>query len=177
MHKADNILKNKNILVTGGTGFIGGRLIEILITKYGVNKISVLVRNFAHGARIARFPIEMFYGDITNSDSVDKACQDIDIVFNCVHDFTSRPNLQRQISIDGTKILAKAIVKNKVKKLIHISTVAVYGLIKDGNINEIFPYRSCGDFYSKLKIKSDQIIKSYYRKYNLPAVILQPTIV
>ena len=50
----------KPVLITGGTGFIGGRLIERLVLE-GNADVRVLVRNFASVSRVARFPVEMVH--------------------------------------------------------------------------------------------------------------------
>jgi len=58
-----------NILITGATGFIGGRLIEVLIKEFDIN-INVLVRNYKNASRIARFPINFFAGNIMDYPSL-----------------------------------------------------------------------------------------------------------
>ena len=51
-------LANKTVLVTGATGFIGGRLAERLVVEHGA-RVRALVRNFGRAARLARYPIEL----------------------------------------------------------------------------------------------------------------------
>src|SRR2546428_9154219 len=64
-------LTGKRILVTGGTGFLGGRLIERLVLA-GHSSVRVLVHTFAHAYRVARFPLEIGRGDITKPDDVER---------------------------------------------------------------------------------------------------------
>ena len=56
-------LTNATVLVTGATGFIGGRLAERLVVEHGA-RVRALVRNFGRAARLARFPIELVQGDL-----------------------------------------------------------------------------------------------------------------
>ncbi|MGI9287253.1 MAG: NAD-dependent epimerase/dehydratase family protein, partial [Pseudomonadales bacterium] len=71
----------KTILVTGATGFIGGRLVERLVLEEGAN-VRALVRNFSSASRIARFPVAMIRGDLTEADKVREAMQGCDVVFH-----------------------------------------------------------------------------------------------
>ena len=65
-------LAGKRCLVTGGTGFIGGRLVERLVAEHGA-EVRVLVRNVARAARIARFPVQMVSGDVAERADVERA--------------------------------------------------------------------------------------------------------
>ena len=61
------------VLVTGASGFIGGRLVERLV-RQGAD-VRVLVRNPASAARLARFPLTFHLGDVTNAADLEKAVQ------------------------------------------------------------------------------------------------------
>ena len=76
-------LSGKRVLVTGGTGFIGGRLIERLVVDYKAD-VRALVRNFARASRIARFPIQMVHGDVINPSDVNQAADGCEFIFHCV---------------------------------------------------------------------------------------------
>ncbi len=56
-------LQGANILVTGATGFIGGRLVEYLVLHYKAN-VHALTRNYGRAVHLARFPIQLFLGDV-----------------------------------------------------------------------------------------------------------------
>jgi len=77
-------LRGKQVLVTGGTGFIGGRLVEKLVLECDA-KVRVLVRNFAHSASIARFPLEIIQGDVTDTEAVRRAADGCDVIFHCAY--------------------------------------------------------------------------------------------
>ncbi len=79
-------LSGKQVLVTGATGFIGGRLVEKLVLEQHAN-VRVLVRDFSHASRIARFDLEMMRGDITDSSAVTEATKGCEVIFHCAYGF------------------------------------------------------------------------------------------
>ena len=72
-------LAERSILVTGATGFIGGRVCERLIQD-GATRVRALVHNVQHAARIARLPIELCPGDLMDKASLDRALDGMEFV-------------------------------------------------------------------------------------------------
>lgn len=169
-------LRNKTILVTGGTGFIGGRLIERLVLEYGA-RVRVIVRNFTSASRIARFPIEMIHGDIVDGRVVSEAAEGCDVIFHCAYDFTGSAQHKENVSVKGSENVCKAALQNKVERLVHVSTFSVYGSTPDGHLNEDSPRQPPKDIYAKTKLAAEDLVTDYYRKYNIPVSVVQPTIV
>ena len=165
------MLSKKKALVTGGTGFIGGRLVEKLILYHGTIP-QVLVRNFTSAVRLARFGLAMVKGDIDDASAVDRAVEGCDVVFHCAHDFM---NAQR--NLDGARILAEACLQHKIKRLVYVSSVSVYEPLSDGNLDESAPAEPCGWEYPDNKLAVEHIFLEYMERHGLPLVILQPTIV
>jgi len=103
-------LRDSRILVTGGTGFIGGRLVEHLVLKYGAD-VHALVRNFARAPRIARFSIKMFPGDVTDPEAVDRAVENCDIVFHCAYGGAGGATQQKRATVRGMENVLKAFIE------------------------------------------------------------------
>jgi len=169
-------LRGKKVLVTGGTGFIGGRLVEKLVLECDA-KVRVLVRNFTSAARIARFPLEMVHGDVTDIEAVRRAADGCDVIFHCAYGNKGTPKQQRMVTVGGTEAVAKAALVAGVSRVVHMSTVSVYGRTPDGDLDETAPRRRSGDLYSDTKLQAEQLVFDYHRKYGLPVVVIQPTIV
>jgi len=165
-------------LVTGATGFVGNYLIEELL-KHNY-KITCLVRKETklHNQN----KINLVLGNITNKESVDEAVKGKDIVFHLVGigniSALSRDSYEkfREVNVEGTRNVLDACKKYKVKKIIYLSSTAAMGLIKKSVINE---NDICNPKtpYQKSKYESEQLIKGYIQRYNLPVIILRPTMI
>jgi len=93
-------LSKKQVLVTGGTGFIGGRLIERLYFEFQAT-VRTLVRNMTNAVRISRFPIEIIQGDVTNLDDVKRAAHGCDVIFHCAHGNQGSDEVRRLVNNKG----------------------------------------------------------------------------
>lgn len=169
-------LREKTVLVTGGTGFIGGRLVERLVLEEGC-RVQVLVRNFGHAPRIAGLPIEMRSGDITDRRAVEAATEGCDVVFHCAFDFVPSLKGQRQTGVEGTTNVAQAALAAGVERLVHLSTVAVHWPAGDGDLVEDSPWPSSEDAYTLVKREAEERVRELHREAGLPVVILRPTLV
>src|SRR4030065_1087024 len=117
-------LEGKTILLTGGTGFIGSRLVEKLILQHKAH-VRVIARNYSKAMRIARFPVDILAADVTDKDIVIKAMENCDIVFHCAHDSVLTAGPQRQMAIQGTMNVAQAALQHNVSRMVHVSTFVV----------------------------------------------------
>ena len=177
----------KKIIVTGGSGFIGCNLVKLLVKKkYFVINIDKLGYS-ANSYNLKKLKKNKNYKflkiDINNKAKLFKILNFYkpDAVFNLaaethVDRSIDNPSNFIKSNINGVfnllEALRKYIKKNGKKiKLIHISTDEVYGDIKKGKKSgENYPYNPSSP-YAASKASADQIIKSYIRTYNFPAII------
>ena len=170
-------LSGVRVLVTGGTGFIGGRLVERLVLEHDV-RVRVLVRNFARVPRIARFPIEMIHGDVTNRDDVERAVNECQVVFHCAAlGSKGRREMYQPVNVEGTRNVLEAALQAKVKRVVHLSSLTVYGDTPDGDLDESAPRHYAGYGYADTKLDSERVAFEYAEKHGLAVAVLQPTIV
>ena len=97
-------LRGRRVLVTGGSGFIGGRLVERLVRRSGA-EVRVLVRRFASAAGLARFPIEFVSGDVTDPPALAAAVAGCDLVFHCAYGTTGSQRRRAFVNREGTRRL------------------------------------------------------------------------
>jgi len=170
-------LTGKRVLVTGGTGFIGGRLIERLVLECHAS-VRVLVHTFDHAYRIARFPIELVRGDITKLEDVEQTIDECEMVFHCAYGNAGDNEKRRLVNVEGTKNVLEAALHARAKRVVHLSTMAVYGWgTPDGNLDETTPRRYSGNAYSDSKLDAEQLALRYAKEHGLPVAVLQPTVV
>jgi len=167
-----NIIKNKNILVLGPTGFIGNRLIEKLLLDIGCNNVTPLIRSFSKCAKLARFNINLSKGDLLNKKELSPSFYNKHIIFNCAYDFkgTLRDNMQMI-----NNIIDLCIENNAT--LVHLSTISVYEPLPDFEIDESYVQLKHNSEYAENKYKLECIVNNNIKERNLKAIILQPTIV
>ncbi len=173
----------KKIIVTGGLGFIGSNLIDLLISKnyfvINVDKITYS-SNFYN---VKEFKSSKKYKFI-KCDLKDKKLKKIFLKYkpSAIFNLAAETHVDR--SIDNPDIFVQSNIvgvlnllecfKNFSKKynskLIHISTDEVYGDVLYGRSSENYPYKPSSP-YAASKASSDHLVSSYVRTYKIPAVI------
>ena len=173
----------KKLIVTGGLGFIGSNLIEILLRKnfYVINLDKITYSSNFYNAK--EFKKSKNYKFI-RCDIKDKNFKKIlfkfkpDGIFNLaaethVDRSIDNPDSFIQSNIVGVFNLLESFKEYSKKyrsKLIHISTDEVYGDIFYGRSSENYPYKPSSP-YAASKAASDHLVSSYVRTYKIPAVV------
>lgn len=166
-------LAGKRIFVTGASGFIGGRLIERLATECRV-KIRALVQHWSRASRIARFPVELVRGDVTDARVVARAVAGCEVIFHCAYGNAGTAERQREVNVTGTQNILEAVGAHPVARLVHLSTILVYGETQDGEIDESAPRRYLGLVYPDSKLDAEKLVLKYARDKRVPVAVLQP---
>jgi UDP-N-acetylglucosamine 4,6-dehydratase len=128
-----NFLKNKSILVTGGTGSFGKRFIKILLEKHNVKKIVVFSRDELKQSEMSdelikyKKKLRFFIGDIRDLQRIKLALNDVDIVIHAaalkqVPTAEYNPFEVVKTNIIGTQNVIDAIIESKVERAIALST-------------------------------------------------------
>ena len=174
---------NKNIIVTGGLGFIGSNLIDLLISKkYSVinlDKVSYS-SNFYNLKEHKNNTKYKFIKCDLNSKKISNILLKYKPI--CIFNLAAETHVDRSIdgpknfinsNVLGTFNLLEAFKTFSTKynsKLIHISTDEVYGDILKGRSDEKYSYKPSSP-YAASKAASDHLVYSYIRTYKIPAVI------
>jgi len=173
----------KKIVVTGGLGFIGSNLIDLLLKKkffvINIDKITYS-SNFYNTKEYKNSKNYKFI----KCDIKDKKFNQILIKYKpiCIFNLAAETHVDRSIdnpenfiqsNIVGVYNLLECFknFSNKYKsKFIHISTDEVYGDILNGRTSENYPYQPSSP-YAASKAASDHLVSSYVRTYKIPAII------
>ena len=173
----------KKVIVTGGLGFIGSNLIDLLIKK------NFFVINIDKGTYSSNFyNVKEFKNSkkykFIKLDIKDKKIKNILFKYKPLGIFNLAAETHVDRSIDNPDSFIQSNIvavynllenfrnftkKNKCK-LIHISTDEVYGDILTGRSHEKYPYQPSSP-YAASKAASDHLVSSYVRTYNLPAIV------
>lgn len=156
----------ERVLVTGAGGFLGGWVVEC----FGMAGIPVRagIRSWKSAVRLARQPTEMVPCDVLSLKQLSAALQGCDAVVHCAVG-------DERVSIEGTRNLLKVARENQLRRIVHLSSVAVYGK-SSGMISEVHPRRSRGNRYAKMKIEAEKVCEEFIA-LGTPVVILRPSIV
>ncbi len=146
------------VMVTGGTGFLGGALCKEL--KKRQYQVSTIARSKA--ADLEKNGIEVFYGDLTDKDFVEKSLSGLDSVIHAA----GKPGVwgpyedYYKNNVVGTENIISGCLKNKIKSLIFTSSPSVVFDLKDQNgVNEKEPYlESYKAHYPKTKAIAEQLV-------------------
>ena len=173
----------KKIIVTGGLGFIGSNLIDLLLKKnfYVINIDKATyssnlynVKEFKNSKRYKYIKLDIKDKKINHVFQKYKPVGIFNLAAETHVDRSiDNPDSFIQSNIVGVYNLLesfKSYSKKNKSKLIHISTDEVYGDILSGRSHEEYPYQPSSP-YAASKAASDHLVSSYIRTYNLPAMI------
>ena len=168
----DGALAGKRVLVTGASGFIGGRLVEKLALEEGAKTIAA-VRTFRNAARVSRLPpdavsmrrLDMADCAAAELDGLVKGC---DVVFHLARDMDAH-----KANEDFARLLGAACIRAGTR-LAHVSSLGVYEPLPDAPLTEESPM---GRRASDDKFAAQRQILRMVREDGLEATVIQPTIV
>lgn len=166
---------SRKILVTGGTGFIGGRLAERLAVEEQA-RVRVLVHDWRKAVWVSRTHVELVQGDVRDQDSVAQAIQGCETVFHCVG-VDGTPDDCRSTNIEGTRNVLKCALDAQVARVVYLSSIAVHGPNPPDNANELDEFRLTGSPYGDSKVMAEKVVWQFWQEQRLPVVIIRPTFV
>lgn len=175
----------KNILVTGGCGFIGSNFIHHMLSHYDYKIINLDALTYAGNLENLKdietnLNYKFIHGRIEDRVLVNRLINEEKIAF-IIH-FAAESHVDRSIAdsspfiktnIVGTHVLLEAAKKNNIEKFVHISTDEVYGSLgSTGLFTELTPIRPNSP-YSASKASSDLLVRSYVETFKFPATIVR----
>jgi nucleoside-diphosphate-sugar epimerase len=158
------------VLITGAGGFVGGWVAEAFHLQ-GWAEVRAGISRWSSAARIARFPIEIVECDVMNEATLMAALEDVDYVVHCAR---GRGD-DNTVTVEGTRRLLRCAQAEGVKKLIYMSSVAVYGAAVgavDEDTHPVFPVTE----YGKGKREAEEICREWATD-SFPIAAVRPTLI
>ena len=172
-------LKDKEVLVTGGCGFIGSEITKQL-SSHGAH--ITIIDNLSSGKEqnIKGIKnVKLIVSDLSNQEVVEKAVEGKEYIINLaalpfIPDSYYFPRKFFDVNVNATIDLAIAAIKEKkIKRFVHISSSEIYGTARyipmDEN-HQTIPQST----YAVSKLAGERVIFTLHKEHNLPAVIIRP---
>lgn len=168
-----------NILVTGGSGFVGARLARALIERG--DHVRVLRRANSSLVALADLPVEHVVGDILDREAVARAVEGCDLVFHTAAISSYWRARREQIyrtNVEGTRIVMEACLHAGVRRVVHTSSVAAIGIAPGGFADEQTPFDALSRtfVYADSKRMAEEEVQRAVAR-GLDAVIVNPATV
>jgi nucleoside-diphosphate-sugar epimerase len=175
MKKKEN-WQNKNVLLTGATGFVGPYLIRELLDRNA--KVKALTMDKARNLAGLEDKISLVRGNITDSGSLQDIMKDINIVFHLaavsnVNYAIAHPRETFEINATGTLNLLEDARKNRIGKFVYISSSHVYGIPQYIPMDEKHPVNP-REPYAASKAAAEMLVNAYALNYGLRTAIIRP---
>ena len=164
-------MQNKNILITGGAGFIGSHIADSLIEN---NNITIIDNLSTGKIKNLKYPehdnLKLIKADICKTN-LDDLTSGIDYIFHLaamasVPLSVENPVECNEINVNATVKLLNSAVNNDVKKVVFSSSSAVYGENRNMPLKETEPPMPTSP-YAASKASCEQYLKSFYESYGL----------
>jgi len=174
-------LDGKKILVTGGAGFVGSHIIDLLIDE-GCAEI-VAIDNMVRGRpenladALARGPVRLVEGDIRDRRLMDGLVANADVVFHQaalrITQCAEEPRPALEVMVDATFDLLELCVKHRVEKVVAASSASIYGMADLFPTTESHhPYNN-RTLYGAAKVFNEGLLRSFHEMYGLDYVALR----
>ena len=181
---ADNSIKVARALVTGAGGCIGRGLVKRLVAEgCQVNALDVdaaalerLLDTFPQGA------VTAFYGDLANTEILQKACTGVDAVFHAAAKVHSIPRSAKEeaeffeVNVSGTENLLRACSGQSLRAFVFFSTIAVYGTGDGSPLAEATPLNP-ENSYARSKLQAEQRVMEFFRNAAVRPTIFRMSLV
>lgn len=163
------------VFVTGGSGFIGARFVKLL--DGAGHRARCLVRETSDTRALRELDVELVHGDVTDRDSLLQGMAGCDRVVHLanLYEFWMRDRTAfRRVNVDGTRTVMEAALATGVAKVVHVSTMAVFGDAAWPVTETSEPGPRCFGEYARSKRAGDAVVWDLHEREGLPVVVVYP---
>jgi predicted dehydrogenase/nucleoside-diphosphate-sugar epimerase len=168
--------QSRPILVTGASGFIGCRVVELLRLREKC-AVRAVVHNPGNASRLARLDVELVQADLGSHESAHQLVQGCDSVVHCaIGTDWGEPRKIFDVTVNGTKRLAEEALESRLRRFVHVSTMSVYGddMQLRGELDESTPLQPVrGSVYGESKLAAENAVMELVQ-HGLSAAVFRP---
>lgn len=163
------------IFITGGTGFIGGYLVQQLAATE--HELVCLARASSDVEPLERAGATVVRGDLTEPNSYAEGiagCEWVVSLANLFDFWVPDRRRYREVNVEGTRALLEAALEAGASKVVHVSTGAVYGDASWPITESSEPGPHCASDYARSKREGDRVAWELFDSRGLPLVMIYP---
>jgi nucleoside-diphosphate-sugar epimerase len=163
------------VLVTGAAGFLGGHLIDMLVERG--DEVRAMVRPVEDASHLRTLTgVEIVHGDLTDASSLKNAVQGVQRVYNVAAKTGpwGAESVYQAVNVWGVADLIRVAMDAGVERIVHTSSITVYGHHLHGVVSEDHPYHAEDNPYSRTKIEGEKLITDLVEGSGAPVVIVRP---
>jgi len=163
-------------LVTGATGFVGNHLVAALRARGCA--VRVLALPTEDTSMLEQAHVAIYRGDVRRAETLVEPMRGADTVFHLagIHGPWRPKQEYYSVNVKGTENVCRAALAAGTRRLIHVSTWAVYGTGLGRSLDENLPLKPLSDHYTVTKAEADKLVQRFIAEEQLPAVIIRPGI-
>ena len=178
------------ILVTGATGFVGLRVVEDLLDR-GFHKVTCFTRPSSEMAKLksiadypgARSRLRFVKGNLLSREDCANAVSDAAVILHLAAGGSDKcyPDAFLNTVVTTRNLLDASLQYKCLRRFVNVSSLAVYSNVHKSHwrlLDESCPVETHpdlrGDAYCFAKVKQDEIVTEYGRKFGIPYVIVRP---
>jgi dihydroflavonol-4-reductase len=167
-----------NVLVTGATGFTGGRLAQYLAARGESVRGLVRPRSRAKfdASALPSTGVQAVEGDLTDAAALTRAAAGVDVVYHIAATYreAGQPDTAyRAVNVEGTRNVLEAARAGGARRVVHCSTGGVHGHIAHPPANEDAPFNP-GDVYQETKLEAEQMARAFGDRTGFDVVVARP---
>lgn len=173
-------MEGKQVVVTGGAGFIGSHVVDALVTKG--NDVTI-VDDFSTGKEEnichhrGNPHVHIVRADVRDLEAMIRATQDADVIFHlavaCLRTSLHDPQSVHEINATGSLNMCRAALENRVQRFVYVSSSESYGTANSVPMMEDHPLNPT-TVYGASKLAGEAYTRAFWFTYGLPAILVRP---